>query len=57
MSRPDRTSRVSKEIDENLKRAYEDVANQELPTRFTDLLEQLREKDAAGSKKDGANDN
>ncbi|WP_299629312.1 NepR family anti-sigma factor [uncultured Tateyamaria sp.] len=56
MSRPDRTSRTEQEIDQNLKRVYEDVANQELPSRFTDLLEQLRAKDAAATQKDGEND-
>ena len=56
MSRPDQTSKTEREIDQSLKRVYEDVANQELPSRFTDLLEQLRAKDAAESKKDGDND-
>ncbi|WP_299658355.1 NepR family anti-sigma factor [uncultured Tateyamaria sp.] len=52
MSRRDQTSRVEREIDQNLKRAYEDVANQELPTRFTDLLDQLRSQDATTKGKD-----
>jgi hypothetical protein len=31
------------EIEANLKRVYDDVANQEVPDRFTQLLNQLRE--------------
>lgn len=37
-------------IDENLKRAFEDVASEPLPSRFTDLLEQLK---AGGGAKGG----
>ncbi|MEM1302546.1 MAG: NepR family anti-sigma factor [Pseudomonadota bacterium] len=33
-------------MERNLKRAYEDVAQQELPSRFTDLLAQLKDADA-----------
>lgn len=32
------------QIDENLKRVYEEFANQELPQKFKDLIEQLRSK-------------
>lgn len=32
------------QIDENLKRVYEEALDQELPDRFTQLLAQLREK-------------
>ena len=46
MSRKDKTSRIAQEIDKNLKRAYDEVANEEIPTRLTDLLEQLRSQDA-----------
>jgi len=42
----DKSSRIDEEIDKNLKRAFDDVAGQELPSRFTDLLEQLRSQDA-----------
>jgi hypothetical protein len=37
-------------INENLKRVYEDLIDDEIPDRFTELLRQLREQD---SKKDG----
>ncbi|WP_299616273.1 NepR family anti-sigma factor [uncultured Tateyamaria sp.] len=56
MSRRDQTSRMEREIDQNLKRAYEDVANQELPTRFTDLLDQLRSQDATTKGKDNTDE-
>lgn len=38
---------MQREIDDNLKRAYDDVINQKVPDRFTDLLAQLREAEAA----------
>lgn len=52
MSRSNRNSRIEQEIDDNLKRAFEEVANQDLPSRFTDLLSQLRQQDAGQSAKD-----
>ncbi|WP_425092150.1 NepR family anti-sigma factor [Tropicimonas sp. S265A] len=45
-------SNVDRQIDENLKRVYEDTLKEELPDRFLDLLAQLKEKE--GSKSDGA---
>ncbi|MCL3880734.1 NepR family anti-sigma factor [Marivita sp. GX14005] len=36
-------SNMEQAIDANLRRAYEDVANQDVPDRFTELLNQLRE--------------
>ena len=35
-------ARIVQEIERNLLRAFYDVAEQELPSRFTDLLHQLR---------------
>ncbi|MFN3208711.1 MAG: NepR family anti-sigma factor [Roseovarius sp.] len=55
MTRAKRTSSVENTIDENLKRAFEDVASEPLPSRFTDLLEQLKTSGAskgAGSESD-----
>ncbi|WP_299141267.1 NepR family anti-sigma factor [uncultured Tateyamaria sp.] len=49
MNRAGKTSSVADEIDKNIKRAFDDVANQALPSRFTDLLDQLRAQDGAGS--------
>lgn len=42
MTSKKRTSSVEQTIDENLKRAYNDVASEPLPSRFTDLLNQLK---------------
>ena len=33
-----------RQIDDNLKRVYEEALEQELPDRFTELLSQLRAK-------------
>lgn len=41
-----KTTKVQQEIDDNLKRAYGDVTQQEVPDRFTDLLAQLRAAEA-----------
>ncbi|WP_299695043.1 NepR family anti-sigma factor [uncultured Tateyamaria sp.] len=46
MGPKDNSSRMDAEIDKNLKRAFDDVAGQELPSRFTDLLDQLRAQEA-----------
>lgn len=35
---------IEQQIDENLKRVYEEVSQQALPDRFRQLLDQLREK-------------
>ncbi|MHA7874556.1 MULTISPECIES: NepR family anti-sigma factor [unclassified Roseivivax] len=34
-------------IDENLKRVYEDMLDQDVPDRFLDLLTQLKDQDQA----------
>ena len=41
------TSKLEQQIDENLRRVYADVAQEPLPDRFTQLLNQLREKEQA----------
>ncbi len=38
-------------VDDNLKRLYSDLVQEELPDRFKDLLSQLKEQDAQGSSK------
>ncbi|WP_171172688.1 NepR family anti-sigma factor [Ruegeria sp. HKCCA0370] len=47
---------IEKRIDENLKRAFDEVASEPVPDRFVDLLEKLRNQtsvpktgDAGGS--------
>jgi hypothetical protein len=39
-------ARIQKEIDENLKRVYQDALKEEVPERFKLLLEQLKAKEA-----------
>jgi Anti-sigma factor NepR len=38
-------ARLQREIDENLKRVYDDVLRQEIPDRFKELLARLKEKE------------
>lgn len=38
-------SRLAQQIDENLKRVYEDLLKEQVPDRFTELLAQLKDKD------------
>jgi len=39
-------SRIKDQIDENLKRVYNDALQEEVPDRFKDLLAKLKKKDA-----------
>ena len=41
--------RVSKQIDENLKRVYQEIVGDDVPDRFRALLDQLKSQDGAGS--------
>ncbi|WP_425093476.1 NepR family anti-sigma factor [Tropicimonas sp. S265A] len=38
---------MNKQIDENLKRAYDATVSEELPDRFKDLIAKLKAKDEA----------
>lgn len=38
-------SKLQREIDENLKRAYNDVLQEDVPDKLLSLLDQLRSKD------------
>jgi len=40
-----RPPQLDQQIDENLRRVYLDAANEPLPGRFTQLIEQLREQE------------
>ena len=42
MSRTKKSEPLKDEIEANLKRVYDEVASEEVPARFTDLLSQLR---------------
>lgn len=44
-----RNSTLDAQIDENLKKAYSDVLNEQVPDRLTQLLEQLKAQDKAPS--------
>jgi len=53
MKPQNRRSEVDEQIDENLKRAFEDMANAPVPDRFAELLEQL--KNSAPDAQNGVN--
>nr|WP_092836034.1 NepR family anti-sigma factor [Roseovarius lutimaris] len=57
MTKQRRTSRVTQQIDENLRRVYSETAQEPVPDRFTDLLEKLRQQekpeDTADNETDG----
>jgi hypothetical protein len=40
-------SNVDQQIDENLRRVYNDALNENVPDRFTDLIRQLKESESA----------
>jgi len=42
MSRNRKRSKVDEQIDENLRRVYDDMLGEAVPDRFLDLIEQLR---------------
>lgn len=42
-------SRVQREIDENLKRAFDSVASEDVPDQFSELLAKLRAAESAKS--------
>ncbi|MCC1493869.1 NepR family anti-sigma factor [Cognatishimia sp. F0-27] len=56
MSRLSQSQGVEQEIDKQLKRAYEDIANQELPSRFTELLDRLRSQQSGNATSEPAHD-
>jgi hypothetical protein len=45
MATDPRKSALSEQIDANLKKVYEDLLKEQVPDRFKQLLEQLKEKD------------
>ncbi|UWQ94878.1 transcriptional regulator [Rhodobacteraceae bacterium M385] len=51
MASDTKKSSVDRQIDENLKRVYDDAMKDELPDRFMDLIAQLKAKEGVG--KDG----
>ncbi|WP_245990318.1 NepR family anti-sigma factor [Tabrizicola piscis] len=51
MSDSNPKSKIRHQIDENLKRIYDETLNEQIPDKLTQLLEQLRRK--AGDADDG----
>ncbi len=45
-------SRLHQQIDENLRRVYEDLLSEEVPDRFKDLIAQLKSREAGAGGKD-----
>ncbi len=43
------TANMNRQIDENLKRAFEATVNEDLPDRFKDLIARLKASDGASS--------
>lgn len=52
MTKERRNSKVGQQIDENLRRVYAEAAEEPVPDRFTQLLEQLRQQEKS-KKADG----
>ncbi|WP_025312825.1 NepR family anti-sigma factor [Roseicyclus elongatus] len=49
-------SKVDEQIDENLKRVYDDVLNEAVPDRFLDLIAQLKSANTASERKPDGKD-
>lgn len=45
MAGQEKKSSLREQIDENLRRVYQDALNEEVPDRLKQLLEQLRQKE------------
>ena len=56
MTKPKTTSKTGADIDANLKRAFDQVLEEQVPDRFLDLLSQLRAADNAPTNKGNHND-
>lgn len=51
MTRANKSSnKTSDQIDDNLRRVYEDALSQQVPERFMELIEQLRQSDKTAGK-------
>ena len=48
MPEKDAKAKLQQQMDQNLKRVYQEALTEEVPDRFKALLAQLREKDGAG---------
>jgi hypothetical protein len=48
MKQTNETAKLQAQIDENLKRVYQEALEEQVPDRFQALLEQLRQKETKG---------
>jgi hypothetical protein len=46
MTQTNDAAKLKAQIDENLKRVYQEALEESVPDRFKDLIEQLRQKEA-----------
>lgn len=54
MARNQKSNEIYREIDHNLRRAYEELVNEELPDRFKELVQKLKsESQPSGRGEDG----
>ena len=53
MAESDTRSKIRNQIDENLKRIYDETLHEAIPDRLTQLLEQLRRKTSGEADDDG----
>ncbi|WP_415234417.1 NepR family anti-sigma factor [Pseudorhodobacter sp.] len=51
MPNSDPKANLRQQIDENLKRVYQDALSEDVPDRFKALLDQLRQKEKSGEEK------
>ncbi|AVL54705.1 regulator [Roseobacter denitrificans] len=53
MARDDQAGKTSEFIDKNLKQIFQQEIERDIPDRFTNLIEQLRAKDASTDNSSG----
>lgn len=51
-----RSATVDREIDDNLKRAFDAIAEEPIPDRLTNLLDQLRKTGGSSTQEGGGKD-
>lgn len=53
MTNKSRNTKVDQQIDENLRRVYAEAAQEPVPDRFTQLLDQLRQQEKPKDAEEG----
>ncbi|MEM6727456.1 MAG: NepR family anti-sigma factor [Pseudomonadota bacterium] len=56
MTQDQNSSKAQAEIDANLRRAYDEVTQQEVPDRFKELIKKLRAEEASSAANDSWSD-